>query len=222
MKSVVLAITGLLILGSVSSNVLRGNSGEVQFIDESSLTNSYPDLPTAGNITVTKVMGHWFSFASLPNAIETFCHCTQTVYTLQDDNTISFDESCRFFGPWGPSIHSQSKGYVNPKLGDTSKWINEVDKGPLHVKADYWILRIDEDYKWMLVGQPSRKNLWVLSRVKEMDGNVYLDLLDWAKSYGFDTDKVEINDQTCENPNKALDYLMDRTVVPVLTHIRNQ
>ena len=35
--------------------------------------------------------------------------------------------------------------------------------------GDYWIIGLDENYKWAVVGTPSRKYGWVLSRTPQLD-----------------------------------------------------
>ena len=50
--------------------------------------------------------------------------------------------------------------------------------------GDYWILKIDYDYKVVLVGTPSRKYLWILSRSAEIQPEVYAE---YAKKLGFNT-----------------------------------
>ena len=35
--------------------------------------------------------------------------------------------------------------------------------------APYFIIDLDDDYKWVLVGEPSRSYMWVLSRSEEME-----------------------------------------------------
>lgn len=34
--------------------------------------------------------------------------------------------------------------------------------------GDYWILGLDPEYRWAVVGTPNRKYLWVLSRTKSL------------------------------------------------------
>ncbi len=58
------------------------------------------------------------------------------------------------------------------------------------VWGDYWILKLQGDYQYSLVGTPDRKYLWVLSREKKADITTINQLLDYAASYGFDTEKV--------------------------------
>ena len=53
-------------------------------------------------------------------------------------------------------------------------------------RGDYWILKIDENYQTVLVGEPSRKYMWVLSRDPHPDPRVVNEYLDYAKSVGYD------------------------------------
>ncbi|MBX9702118.1 MAG: lipocalin family protein, partial [Acetobacteraceae bacterium] len=34
--------------------------------------------------------------------------------------------------------------------------------------GDYWVLGLDPDYRWAVVGDPSRRWLWILSRTPAM------------------------------------------------------
>lgn len=36
------------------------------------------------------------------------------------------------------------------------------------VWADYWVIALDPDYQWAMVGEPDRKYLWILSRSPQM------------------------------------------------------
>jgi apolipoprotein D and lipocalin family protein len=51
--------------------------------------------------------------------------------------------------------------------------------------GDYWILALDPDYRWVLVGEPSRQYGWVLSRTSTLEDDVLQDILDRAQSLGY-------------------------------------
>jgi apolipoprotein D and lipocalin family protein len=58
------------------------------------------------------------------------------------------------------------------------------------VWGDYWIVELDRDYRHAVVGDPSRKYLWILSRRPEMDEATYASLVDRARGLGFDTSRL--------------------------------
>lgn len=58
------------------------------------------------------------------------------------------------------------------------------------VWGDYWIMRIEGDYQYSLVGTPDRKYLWVLSREENGDPQTVKRLLAHAGSLGFPIQQV--------------------------------
>lgn len=59
------------------------------------------------------------------------------------------------------------------------------------VWGTYWILRIEGDYQYSLVGTPDRQYLWVLSRQPIGDAAVIDRLLAYAQTLGFDAAAVQ-------------------------------
>ena len=52
------------------------------------------------------------------------------------------------------------------------------------------MLRIDPEYKVALVGGPSDKYLWILSKTPNLDEATYQSYLETARQYGYDISKV--------------------------------
>jgi apolipoprotein D and lipocalin family protein len=58
------------------------------------------------------------------------------------------------------------------------------------VWGDHWILELDREYRFALVGEPSRKYLWILDREPAMDAQDYDALAASAARLGFDTSRL--------------------------------
>jgi apolipoprotein D and lipocalin family protein len=56
--------------------------------------------------------------------------------------------------------------------------------------GDYWILDLDPDYKYAVVGEGKRKYLWILSRTPEIDPEIYSQILNRISVQGYDTAKL--------------------------------
>ena len=56
--------------------------------------------------------------------------------------------------------------------------------------GDYFIMELDENYQWALIGSSSDKYLWILSRTPQIDESVKNYILEKAKSRGYDTSKL--------------------------------
>jgi len=53
-------------------------------------------------------------------------------------------------------------------------------------KGDYWIIDLDQDYKYSVVSEPDRQYLWILSRSPNMDNQTLETLKAKIREKGFD------------------------------------
>jgi apolipoprotein D and lipocalin family protein len=61
--------------------------------------------------------------------------------------------------------------------------------------ADYWIIGLDEKYRWAVVGNPSRKNLWILSRTPSLPPDELKAALETAREQHFDLNELRYTAQ---------------------------
>lgn len=94
---------------------------------------------------------------------------------------IDLSESCMIFGR---NITSKSKAIADVKgYGNWTNW-----NGPL--SAPYWILKLDPEYQWTVIGQPSRKGFWIMSRTPTMDKSLLNFLIKWGVDNHFDLTNI--------------------------------
>ncbi len=55
--------------------------------------------------------------------------------------------------------------------------------------GDYWILGLDPDYRYAVVGEPSRKYGWILSRERELSGVTMAEIDRILRNQGYDPEK---------------------------------
>ena len=60
------------------------------------------------------------------------------------------------------------------------------------IGSKYWILDMDEEYNWMLVGEPCTDYLYIMSRKWNLDDNIVEKLLDYAKTMDYKIDDLII------------------------------
>lgn len=151
------------------------------------------DLPTVESVELTRYQGLWYEIARLPNSFEKGLECVTATYTLKSNGKIEVLNRG----------YSEEKGSYRSARG-TARVPDPDEPGKLKVSffwpfsGDYYILLLDEQYQYALVGAPSRKYLWVLSRTKVLDAALYVRLMDHAEQHGFDTDQVRETSQECE------------------------
>jgi len=142
-------------------------------------------LKTVEKVDINKYMGTWYEIARFDHSFEKGLKCVSANYTLREDGRVTVLNK----GVKEDSNENKSaKGIA--KIPDMNF------PGILKVSffrpfwGNYYIIDLDEDYKWVLVGEPSRKYLWVLSREKTMNKEIYSSLLKTAEENGFDISKL--------------------------------
>jgi apolipoprotein D and lipocalin family protein len=108
-------------------------------------------------------------------------------YTLNENGNIVVDNRC--YDNQKQLQQSIGEAFVvNPPYNTKLKvsFLPEAVRWIPIIRGDYWILKLDEDYQTVLVGEPSRKYLWVLSRTPHPHKEVVDEYLNYAKTLGFD------------------------------------
>jgi apolipoprotein D and lipocalin family protein len=153
---------------------------------------SNPELATVSNVEVERYMGTWFEIASFPSSFQKGCTCSKADYELSDDKSyVKVINSCIKKGKQGAVLGKAFvvEGSGNAKLKVQFFW---------PFKADYYIIALADDYSYAMVGHPNRDYLWILSRTKIMDENIFNQLKARATELGFDTSKLNRTTQDCE------------------------
>jgi len=58
-------------------------------------------------------------------------------------------------------------------------------------KGNYWIIDLDDNYQWAVVGEPKRKYVWILSRTHTLEENLYQGIISRLPAKGYDPAKLE-------------------------------
>ncbi len=146
------------------------------------------ELQTVSFVDVNQYLGKWYEIGRLPQVFQTGCTGVTAEYSLNDDGSVKVVNFCRILDPKiGFPINIEGKAVpadeTNSKLDVT--FFNGLAKG------DYWVLELDANYQWALVGDPDRSSLYILSRTPTLDEGIYQDLLDAAvEKHGYDVSEV--------------------------------
>ena len=153
------------------------------------------DLPTQPNVDLNRYAGTWHEQARLPASFQKDCvGDVKAEYALQPDGTISVTNQCRKDDGSIKVANAEGRIAKSGEMEDPARL--EVRFAPEWtswlpmVWGDYWIIRLEGDYEYSLVGTPDRKYLWVLSRADDADPAVVQELLDYAGTLGFPVEEV--------------------------------
>ncbi len=144
-------------------------------------------LPTVSTIDLNRYAGRWFEIARLPMWFERNClDDISATYTLRPDARIDVVNRCR-----------TEKGSISAQ--GIAEVPDSAHPGQLRVRfapdwlawlpavwGDYWIIELDPEYRWVMVGAPSRDYLWILARTPQLDPAIVSRLKQSATALGFD------------------------------------
>lgn len=179
--------------------MLRRTTGALLFLFtiigvETAAAQSRP-LAVVDSLDIVKFMGKWHEVARLPNPHQKDCVSDVTAhYTLRGDGEFEVINQC----VKEDGTVSRSEGTARNADPDLPMSVMEVRFAPGVMSwlpsawGDYWVLAVEGDYAYALVGTPDRKNLWLLSRHPAADEEVVALLLQYAQHLGFDTRRVEL------------------------------
>ncbi|KAK1434663.1 hypothetical protein QVD17_00412 [Tagetes erecta] len=160
------------------------------------------ELEVVKGVDLQRYMGRWYEIASIPSRNQPKNGTnTRATYTLNEDGTVHVLNETWSDGKRG---FIQGTAYkVDPK-SDEAKLKVKFYVPPflpiIPVTGDYWVLYLDDDYQYALIGQPSRKNLWILCRANRVDEEVYNKLIKKAKEVGYDVSKLKTTAHTDPPP----------------------
>ena len=145
-------------------------------------------LHVADKVELDKYLGVWYEIARKPMSFQNQCDSNVTAtYTFNENGNVLVDNRCTMKD--GQQSHAIGEAFVQNAPFNTKLKVSFLPEAIRWLPAgrgDYWILKIDENYQTVLVGEPSRKYMWVLSRDPHPDPRVVNEYLDYAKSVGYD------------------------------------
>jgi apolipoprotein D and lipocalin family protein len=143
----------------------------------------YLSLEVVPHVELEKYLGKWYEIAHLPAKFQEGCNETTATYTLSKDGNISVLNQATKNGKI-----KQAKGKAKVDDKNTNAKLKVTFFWPFY--GDYWILKLGDNYDYSIVGTPNRKYLWILCRTPQMDDKLYLQLIEYVKSKGFDVSKL--------------------------------
>ncbi|WP_458216760.1 lipocalin family protein [Paracidovorax citrulli] len=162
------------------------------------------DVPEPNrDVEIDQYLGRWYEMARYENRFEKGCDNVTAEYNLRHDGLVEVINTC---GSRGGERGRVSRGKARIVQDSRNAKLKVSFFGPLYV-GDYWILDRAEDYSWSIVGEPSGRYLWILTRMPEPGAALRAELLQRVADLGYDTAMLRQTDQS-GNRQPAL------TVVP--------
>jgi apolipoprotein D and lipocalin family protein len=144
-------------------------------------------LEVVPRVDIQRYLGTWYEIATIPQRFQRGCVGVTAHYSLRADGDIDVVNVCRKETLDGKERSVRGKAWV----------VDKTTNAKLKVRffwpfaGAYWIIELDPDYRWAVVGHPDRTYFWILSRTPQMDPAVYDELIRRAAAKGYDTARIK-------------------------------
>lgn len=149
-----------------------------------------PPLPVVAELDLDRYAGTWHEIARYPNFFQRNCARDVTAnYTRNPDGTIRVVNACRKDDGTLISAEGVARVVATARLEVrfAPAWLGWL---PL-VWGDYWVIDLGPDYRYAVVGTPSRDYLWILAREPRMDEETFARIAGRLAGLGFDAARLE-------------------------------
>ena len=134
-------------------------------------------------VDLDRYLGRWYELARYEFGWQKDCEAVTADYRLLENGEIGVTNGCRQDAVDGEYREATAKGRVVEGSNNTKLKLSFF--GPFYV-GNYWVLDRADDYSWSIVGEPSGRNLWILSRDPKPSQAQRQALYDRAAALGYD------------------------------------
>lgn len=146
--------------------------------------SKYAPLPTVLHVNLERYAGTWYEIARYENRFEKGCVGATATYTQEGERLRVLN---RCFDAQGTQI-GEAKGVAKLAAPNDTAKFKVSFFWPFY--GDYWVLKLADDYRYALIGEPSRQYFWILGREKALHVKDKEEILRHMKALGYDPEKL--------------------------------
>lgn len=162
---------------------------------EAAQTRTGEPVTPVNSVNLARYTGLWFEIAKIPNRFQRQCaRHTIAHYTLRGDGRLDVVNQC-----------IKNNGNLDQATG-IARLVDPVSQARLKVSlvsvlgwrpfwGDYWILGLDGNYRWAIVGTPDRNYGWILARTPTLDTKTLDTIFAIAERNGYQRTAFELDRQ---------------------------
>jgi apolipoprotein D and lipocalin family protein len=128
---------------------------------------------TVKELDLNKYQGLWYEVARLPNSFQDQCVGNVTAeYSLMKSGKIKVVNRCQEIS--GEIEVAEGRGRLSGKKSKSKldvTFAKILGKYIFAFGGNYWVMELDKNYQWSLVGSPDRKFAWILARKPELSSD---------------------------------------------------
>lgn len=146
---------------------------------------SLPPLQTVPAVELQRYLGTWYEVASFPQSFQRGCTASTATYALRPDGDVEVVNRCRM----------ETIDGVEKTVTGIARVVDQTN-AKLEVSlfrpfwGQYWVIQLDPEYRFAVVGHPGRDYLGILSRAPTLDDETYAGILARLTADGYPLDRL--------------------------------
>jgi len=147
-------------------------------------------LETVTQVDLSRYTGIWYELARLPNRFQNQCIGDVTAeYRLLTNGDIEVINRC--LDENGKMDEAHGIAHIVDRSTNAKLEVSFVSfLGWRPFWGDYWILDLGDEYEYAVIGMPSRKYAWILSRTAKLPPERWSHIRQVMVRAGYDPDKL--------------------------------
>ena len=144
-------------------------------------------------VDIPSYMGTWYEVARMPIPSQPDCACSQAIYNYNPTGGfVKVENTCILRS--GASLRIVGKAFSKNSLNTRLEVAFDFDPSRM---GNYWILEIEPNYQWVVVGEPCKKDAWILSRTRTLLPTVLSGRIQTLQNIGYNVSKLVFRDPKC-------------------------
>jgi apolipoprotein D and lipocalin family protein len=133
-----------------------------------------------------RYLGDWYVIANIPYILENGKVATLDRYAKRPDGRMDNIFIFRKGSFDAPEQEWRGVSWVHNRTTNAEWRVQFI--WPFRVP--YLVIDLDPDYRWAVIGHPSRNYFWILARTRRLPDDVYTGILARAAEQGYDVSRV--------------------------------
>jgi apolipoprotein D and lipocalin family protein len=148
---------------------------------------SHPPLATVDRVDLDRYMGDWYVLANIPTPPEKGAVNAIESYERRDDGDVDITFTFYKKSLDGKFKEMNARGFVE-QGSNGARWKVQFI-WPL--RFPFYVMELDPDYMYTVIGLPSRDYLWIMSRTPSLPDSTMESLYNRVAAAGYDTTRIK-------------------------------
>lgn len=144
------------------------------------------DKSVVKNLNIERYLGKWFEIARFDHRFERGLVGVTATYSFRKDGKIRVENA----GYRNTLDGKQSTAVGKARIPDPDIPSKLQVSFFLWFYGDYFVLELDDEYQWAVIGSSSDNYLWILSRTPIIEEDLYNDLTGRLAERGYNVEKL--------------------------------